>query len=62
MITVYGERVRLDIYRAFGQVMVKATDLVTGAYGLGTGESEESAKVKAKANLITANKPEGMVQ
>ena len=65
-----SERIRVDIYRSLGAVMVKATDLVTGEYSHATGVDEAEVKAKALERVKRLNElkdvhpgpPEGMVQ
>ena len=64
------ERIRVDVYRSLGTVMVRATDLVTGEWSHATGLDEAEVKAKAldrvrrlnELKSVHPNSPEGMVQ
>jgi len=65
-----SEQIRFDIYRCFDQVMVKATDVVTGEFSMATGSIEQDVKAKALGRVerlnnykdIHSGPPEGMMQ
>ena len=64
------ERIRVDVYRSLGTVMVRATDLVTGEWSHATGLDEAEVKAKALERVrrlnelksVHPNSPEGMTQ
>ena len=65
-----NERIRVDVYRSLGTVMVRATDLITGEWSHATGLDEAEVKAKALERVrrlneyksVHPNSPEGMVQ
>jgi len=46
-----SEKIRIDTFRAFDQVMVKATDLATGHFSIATGRRENAVRAKAISRI-----------